>query len=159
MAITKIDDEDHVVRYVSSGRLVRDEDTKKVRGVFPQAFQMRDDEEELSVSWLEYFAGSERDQLLKTVDAMKAGGLSMRPKDGVAVVNVGTLHGACGIAGVKVRVLHEPAKSNPNPAYAAIRNLPRDNQELLLLIANMACTKVVEIKELAPPSDDPKTHQ
>ena len=54
--VTNLPDEDHVMRYVSWARLRRDEVT--TRSVFAeQAFQLKPDEELLSVNWLEYFGG------------------------------------------------------------------------------------------------------
>jgi hypothetical protein len=49
-------DEDHVVRYVPWGRLRRDED-ENVLGFLPQAFQLRQEEDYLSVNWLQYYDG------------------------------------------------------------------------------------------------------
>ena len=68
--------------------------------------------------------------------------LKIKPRDGFAVAKVEKIHAACSQIGVKVRVLHEPAKDNPNPAYASIRNMPRENIELLGLMANVACVEV-----------------
>lgn len=137
---TKLDGADHFVRHVSSGRLKRD-DNGKVYGVFPEAFAMRPSESELSGSWLEFFPNPHEDRLKQSALAI-ASMLKVKSRDGFAVANVGKIHDACGQVGIKVRVLHEPSKDNPNPAYATIRNLPRDNWELLGLIANDACGEV-----------------
>jgi hypothetical protein len=54
--VTNLPDEDHVMRYVSWARLRRDEDDN-ILGFLGAAFQLRPDEESLSVNWLEYFDG------------------------------------------------------------------------------------------------------
>jgi hypothetical protein len=143
---TNIAPEHHVVRHVAKNRLKRHDDGT-VYGCFPEAFLMRDNEGELSVSWLEYFQAERRVQLEMTAAAMKACGLTIRSKDGLAVANVGAIKEVCGQFDVKVRVLHEPAEDNPNPAYASIRHLPRDNHGLLALIAS-GCVEIVVAGDL-----------
>lgn len=54
--ITPLPDEHHVMRYVPWGRLRRDgDDDSIVLGFLPQAFQLRPDEEYLSVTWVEFY--------------------------------------------------------------------------------------------------------
>jgi hypothetical protein len=148
-AQTNIPHSDHVVHHVKPSLLKRDNDNQNVvYGCFPEAFKMRDDENELSASWLEHFSGNRRQQVQETANAMRACGLTLKPTSGLAIMNVGTIHSVSEQCDVKVRVLHEPSKNNPNPAYATIRQLPRDNIELLGLLASVACVEVVEIKNV-----------
>lgn len=47
----------------------------RVAGVFPQAFELRsEDEGYLSASWLEYFSGERAQQLRNTIAVMRASG-------------------------------------------------------------------------------------
>src|ERR1700731_389524 len=48
---------DHVMRYAAYGRLRRDGDDN-VLGLLPQAFLRKENEEYLSVTWVEYFPGA-----------------------------------------------------------------------------------------------------
>lgn len=137
---TNLKPEHHFVRHVPSTRVKRHDDGT-VYGVFPQAFEMRPAENELSGSWLEFFPGSRQEQLEKSVSAISSI-KQVKRRDGIAVASVEKIHAACDRVGAKVRVLHEPAKDNPNPAYATIRGMPRDNLELLSLIADDACVEV-----------------
>jgi len=147
MPVSNIPHTDHVVHHVKPSLLKRDEE-RGVYGCFPDAFKMRDDENELSASWLEHFSGNRQEQLQKSALAIEACGLTLKPSSGLAVLNVGAIHAAGEQCSVKVRVLHEPASNNPNPAYSTIRQLPRDNLELLGLLASVACVETVEIKKL-----------
>jgi hypothetical protein len=138
--------EHHFSRQVSSSRLKRRDDGV-VYGCFPQAFLMRENESELSGSWLEYFQGTRLVQMQQTVLAIRAVGLTVRNRDGLTVSNVASFHSTCAEFGVRVRILHEPSRDNPNPAYATVRNLVRDNNELLGLLA-AACVEVAEVSSL-----------
>jgi hypothetical protein len=120
MAIKYLPDEDHVVRHVNSQLLIRD-DGGRVIGCFPHAFELRRTETYLSASWLEFFIGSRREKTFAVVAAVAAA-RTVKPSHGFAFGNVGEVKDACGLFGLRIRVIHEPAKNNPNPAYTAIRN-------------------------------------
>lgn len=145
---TNLSPEHHFVRHVSSGRLKRRDDGA-VYGVFPQAFEMRQNERELSGSWLEFFSEPHQNRLAKSAAAMAAL-LRVKRRDGFAVAKVEKIHTACDQVGIRVRILHEPSKSNPNPAYSTIRNLPRENPELFALIADRACVEIHVAGDLLP---------
>jgi hypothetical protein len=153
MAIKYLPDADHVVRHINSQLLIRDRNDV-VTGCFPQAFELRPSETYLSASWLEFFPGK-ADERRRAVVAACAQARSVKPRHGFAFGNVGQVKGACADFGLKIRVIHEPAKTNPNPAYTAIRNFRSDDMELLELLANDAWSEVVEAKlylEASPPS-------
>ena len=71
---------------------------------------------------------------------------AVRPSHGFAFGNVGEVKDACASYSLKIRVIHEPSKTNPNPAYTAIRNYKSDDIELLQLLASDAWSEVVEAK-------------
>jgi hypothetical protein len=114
MAVSNLKHEDHVARHVSSGKLKRNE-VGVVYGCFPQAFLMRRDEEELSGSWVEFFTGTWNERLIRTLEAIKSVGLTVRPRDGLVASNIGAIHETCGLFGVRARVLHEPSKKIQTP--------------------------------------------
>jgi hypothetical protein len=67
------------------------------------------------------------------------------------VASVAGVKDACASFGSKIRVIHEPNKNNPNPAYTAIRNYRSDEIQLLQLLASEAWSEVIEaINYLAP---------
>ena len=144
MAIKYLPDVDHVVRHINSQLLIRDGDDV-VTGCFPQAFELRPGEKYLSASWLEFFPGTD-DERRRAVVTACARARSVKPRHGFAFGNVREVKDACADYGLKIRVIHEPDKSNPNPAYTAIRNYRSDDIELLELLATDAWSEVVEAK-------------
>ncbi len=144
MATKYLPDEDHVVRHVNSQLLIRD-NADQVIGCFPQAFELRPSETYLSASWLEFFPGT-TEQRQAAVIAAVAVARTVKPTHGFAFGNVGEVKEACATYGMKIRVIHEPAKTNPNPAYTAIRNYRSDDLELLQLLASDAWSQVVEAR-------------
>lgn len=129
--IKNLPDDDHVMRYVPWTRLRRDEDDNVI-GVLPEAFQLRQDEDCLSVNWIEFYtdpATRVYRSVLALRNSRKAGA-----KSAFVIGNVGKIKAACTIHGCKVRVLHEPKEGEP--AHASIRRLPRDDLILLAVLAD-----------------------
>jgi hypothetical protein len=60
--------DDHIARHIKPSLIMRDEVTHEAVGIFPQAFELRDAERDLSVSWLEVFAGSSFDQIRQVME-------------------------------------------------------------------------------------------
>ena len=54
---------------------------------------------------------------------------------------------ACASFGSRIRVIHEPDKKNPNPAYTAIRNYRCDEIQLLELLASEAWSETIEARD------------
>lgn len=115
-------------------------------GCFPHAFQLKPAEKYLSASWLEFFPGNQDQRTAATIKAMAAA-RTVKPSHGFAFGNVGDVKEACASFDLKIRVIHEPAKANPNPAYTAVRNYRSDELELLQLLAGEAWSTVVEAKD------------
>jgi hypothetical protein len=129
--IKNLPDDDHVMRYVPWARLRRDEDDNII-GILPEAFQLRQDEVCLSVSWVEFYPNPEtrvHQSVWALRNSRKAGA-----KSALAVGNVGAIKATCAIRSCKVRVLHEPKEGEP--AHAGIRRLPRDDLILLAALAD-----------------------
>jgi hypothetical protein len=128
--IKNLPDDDHVMRYVPWGRLRRDEDDNII-GILPEAFQLRQDEDSLSVGWVEFYANPEtrvHQSVWALRNSRKAGA-----KSAFAIGNVGKIKATCAVHGSKVRVLHEPKEGEP--AHSGIRRLPRDDLILLAALA------------------------
>jgi hypothetical protein len=123
----------------------RDEDSGSIRGVFPQAFELRPAEEYLSASWLEFFAASKLHQVA-AVAAFLAKTRKVTDRQAFASGLVGEIKEACGEYDQKIRVLHEPFEDNL--AYVAIRRYQSDNQELLELLATEAWADITDAKQV-----------
>lgn len=132
-------DEDHVMRNVPWSRLRRDEDDN-VLGFLPEAFQLRPDEEWLSVNWMEFFT----DPVTRVRDAVWAMRKSrdIGAKSAFAIGNVGKIKHTCLAHGAKIRIVYEPEENNP--AHSGIRRLPRDDLILLEALANDAFADMVK---------------
>jgi hypothetical protein len=123
---------DHVIRYVPFGKLRKDENDVPI-GILGAAFKLRDGEEYLSTTWLEYFAGSKGQQITAAVQAIRASQVDVRPKSGFAIGRVDAIAATCAERGHSIRIIHEP--EDDNKAHAAVRRMPRDDDQLLELLA------------------------
>jgi hypothetical protein len=119
----------------------------RVVGVFGEAFRLRPAEKYLSSTWFEYFTGSQRDRLIGTIGALRGMPREIKKKDGLVIVNVGTLE-TCGAARTAgIRCWHEPKQNNR--AYAAIRGFPADDDDLIELIAEgVAAADITIVQDL-----------
>lgn len=115
--------------------LRRDEDGYVI-GIFPQALELRESETFLSVTWLEHFAADYEQALIEAVEAIRRQ-LDVKKNDGFAIGVVGKISEICDSLNVKVRVLHEPEPPE-NTGHSALRGVPRDNLDLLDLLAAQA---------------------
>lgn len=132
--VSNLPDEDHVMRYVPWARLRKDENDN-VLGFLPQAFELRADEDALSVSWVEFFDADWESKIQECVRAIRQSferGIGKKSAFGVGQVQ--QIKRASLNAGARVRIVHEPEAGNP--AHAAIRRLPRDDLALLQALAD-----------------------
>ena len=129
-------------------------------GALPQAFQRREGEEYLSVTWLEHFAPDYEDGLIAATAAIRSQ-LTVKRRDGFAVGGVGKIAETCESVDVSVRVLHEPEPPK-NTGHSAMRGIPRENLQLLALLADEVFidTRVAAAIPAAAPTDDgPRRNQ
>jgi len=131
--------EDHVMRYVPWTKLRRDED-ENVIGFLPHAFELRQEEQFLSVNWLEYFSG-DRDNRIRDSVKMFRKIRSVGKKSAFGIGNVGQIKEICSANGAQVRIVYEPEANNQ--AHSAIRRLPRDDLSLLEALAAEAFLELV----------------
>ena len=124
--------EDHIVRFVSPSRLRRDENNAVV-GILPTAFELRPEDEGLSVTWLEYFAGDRDQKIASTIRAIRASAIKVSQNSGFAIGNVGAIANTVADRGYKIRIIHMPV--GDNKAHAEIRQFPRNELELLERLA------------------------
>ena len=142
MPPTKLPPEHHIVRNVPWGKLRKDEnDPEKVIGVLGEAFKKRPVEETLSTTWLEYFAGTRREQIYGAIRAMRASKLEIKSKSGFAIGNVGNITAVATAHNHSIRVLHEP--KDDNKAHVAVRRWPRDDMTFFELLAAEAWSELV----------------
>jgi uncharacterized protein (TIGR04255 family) len=97
---------------------------------------LRDGEEYLSATWMEFFPGTKSICVQAAVQAIRASNMTVSPKSGVAIGNVTAIKTTCAADknGHKIRIIHE--REDDNPAHTALRGWPRENDDLLNLIAN-----------------------
>lgn len=122
------------VRYVPWARLRRDSEDNVV-GVLGAAFRLREDEEYLSATWAEYFPGNRHDQICASVRAIRASSMRVTARSGFAIGVVSEIKEVClsDRRQHRIRIIHEA--EDDNPAHTALRGWPRDNDELLDLLA------------------------
>jgi hypothetical protein len=145
MATSYLPDNDQIIRHIPAQLLIRDPETDAIQGCYPQAFQLRPQEEYLSASWLEFFRGNFLDCLAAVAGAMgrtrKVG-----PSHGFAVGNVGAVKEACSAYDMRIRVIHEP--NDDSPCYVAVRRFKSDDITLLELLATDAWSRIIEARQV-----------
>lgn len=114
-------------------------------GILAAAFQRKETEEHLSVNWLERADANPGDRLRRTVQLISTS-LTIGPKARIAVANVGTFVGICSKLGHKVRILHSP--DDGNEPHSEIHRLPRDDMELLEILATEAVISHYRCRDL-----------
>jgi hypothetical protein len=142
MPTTYLPAEDHIARYIRSGLLIRDE-TRRIIGVHPPAFFLRDSEKNLSVDWIEHYPGGKAVQLREVVQHAE---LVLKPNDAYGVLQVGKFSDVCARRTVKVRIIYDPTPKNP--AHSEVHQYPRDNMELATALANLASDDVTRVGDI-----------
>lgn len=132
-------DRDHVARHVPWKKLRRD-GNDKIPGFLPQAFELREGEQSLSVNWLEYYEGNREDRLQEAVNALRSR-REINKKDAFGIGNVGKIKSVCLDSGTNVRIVYSPTKSILD--HCDIRNIPRDDLAFLAAVAEDAFSELV----------------
>ncbi len=143
----KLPAEHHIVRYVPFSKLRKDENDKII-GVLATAFALRKGESALSVTYLEYFPGSKMEQIRGAVWAIRASDLGAGGKSGFATGNVEAVYNTCINRNHKIRIVYEPV--NDNKAHSTVRRLPRDDAELLEILAAETWAELVLNSDINP---------
>lgn len=147
MATKYIPPEHSLIRYVPFGRLRRDADDN-VLGVLSAAFQLRENEKFLSATWLDYFAGNRDQRISLSVNTIRNSNLGVKPKSGFAIGITNSICETCEShpGRYRLRVIHE--EEPDNVAHVAVRGWPRDQDDLLVLIADDVWNEIVLNKDV-----------
>lgn len=129
---TNLPPEAHVVRYVSYARTRRDAE-ERVLGILGDAFRRGPSEDGLSVTWIEWFPGEWEYQKRAAIGAIR-NTVTCGKKSAFAWAKVKSIHDACSARGSKVRIIHAPEEGNPG--HSEIRQLPREDEILLDVLAS-----------------------
>lgn len=122
----RIDDNDHVCRYVRPTLLDIDPETDQVRGVFNAAFHLKaSDEGELSVNHLEHYTGTMTDQLKAIMIAKKKSGFGVKITSAFVVLQTDEITNAGTKAGLALASYKDPQPPD-DPSHAVVRGLPDD---------------------------------
>jgi hypothetical protein len=135
---------DHVARYCNPQRVIRDPITKAITGLFPQAFELRQEIKEtyLSTHWMESFAAVVDTQFKKVVAALRKKHPNVRPLGAFARLNAGRVLQAGAARNLSIRI--RDRSSSNDPGYSGIYGMPLDNSDLefLALLAKECCLEV-----------------
>lgn len=104
--------------------------------VFPQAFELREHEEGLSLTWLQPFGRGRGEQLPRAAEAVRRTAPSgkLQKTSAFAVANVKAIKEAGQAHEASLRVLTAPIDGNEG--HCEIRRLPRESGPLHLLLAS-----------------------
>ena len=122
-----------VPRYVSYGRMRKDEDDNFL-GPLPSAFEGREVDDYLSVTWCEYFAGSPDEQLRCSVEAIRNSTKKVTPKACFCWANAPDVLTAIQDAGRAGRAVYHP--EDQNRAHAGVYGIAREDAQLLGWLAD-----------------------
>jgi hypothetical protein len=122
---------DTLIRHAGWAKLRKDEDDNVI-GILAVAFELRSGETYLSSTWMEHFGGISPANLYAAVGAIRAS-RDVGKKSGFALGLVGEICAACSAANRNIRVVREPEDNNSG--HTAVRKWPRDNLDLLQLMA------------------------
>lgn len=135
-------DNDEVTRWIKPKLLGRDDDGNTILDqqgrpefVFPAAYELRDDEDSLSVTWLQCFAETREEHLPKAADAFRKGTDSgkLQTQSAFAIGAVSAIKKAGIDHDHKLRILEDP--EDENPGHSEIRRYPREMGEFQTLLA------------------------
>lgn len=126
-------DDDEVTRWIKPKLVGRDDDGNVILDalgrpvfVFPAAFELRDDEDSLSVTWLQHFANERAKHLPQAADAVRKTTKSgkLQRASAFAVAAVGSIKDAGFHHDLKLRILEDPVEGNSG--HSEIRRYPAE---------------------------------
>lgn len=141
--ITNIPDPDSLLRYASPNRTHQSDDGTP-EWLLPQAFELRDSEDYLSLTWVEFFQGSQDEQIKAAIDEFRQS-MRIRPNGAFGMATAAAIKEAGGSVTPpqQLRILHEPVEDNR--AHASVHRYPRDNQHLREALAKQAFATVLHV--------------
>ncbi|ANB33277.1 hypothetical protein M2324_003604 [Rhodovulum sulfidophilum] len=111
----------------------KDEDDNFL-GPYPSAFEERAVDDYLSVTWCEYFVGSDDEQLRCSVEAIRSSNMDVRPKACFCLANTTDVLAAIDDAGSNGRAVYHP--EGDNDAHAGIYGIAPEEAKLLARLAD-----------------------
>lgn len=135
--------DDDITRWVKLRFIARDDtgvpirDAKgKIAQIAPQAFELREDEEYLSVTWLQCFGADRVTHLPAATEAVKNSqtSKSLAKNSAFAIAQVALMAATCLEYGAKVRILQEP--EDDNVGHVAVRRFPAEASDLHVALAS-----------------------
>lgn len=143
-----IPDEDHIARYCGYSDL--DEDGQIGASAF--MLNVKKDEKELSVDWLEFLNCSSRENEIIEMRNVYANRLDVGKKAKIAILNVGNVRQTVrekSLDNRELKVLHDPLTSEGDQSpHSGIYNLQQDDELIHELL--------VQIVSQSPPAYTPK---
>lgn len=130
-------DDDHIVRYVPWTKVDKDANDN-VRGILWTAYQRRDDEDGLSVNWLERTGCEDLEAQLRATVSLLETAMTVKRKARLAVSGVRQFKSVCAAHEARVRIVHIP--EGDNEPHSEIRQIPKEDQRLMEDLARQAVT-------------------
>lgn len=132
----KIPDCNHIIRYISPNKFIRDENLEVI-GISWEAFKIKEPEEGLSVSWLEYFSGNRSAQESAAIKGLRNSKLVVQKKSGFAIGKIHDIVQKCNYSKStkETHVIYLP--STDNAAHSEVKNMPYNNSVLEYLAAEI----------------------
>ena len=151
---SRVPPEDHVAHYCNPQKVIREPETDAIIGVFPQAFALRQEKNELYLSAhrMEFFAVDVDVQFQEVVVALRNKNLILKPRGAIAKLNAGSVVEGGNMRGLSIEV-RDRSNTN-NPGYAAIYGMPLDNSDDLFLaqLADECCVEVRSVNQVTKES-------
>jgi len=129
-------DSDHVAHYCGGSTIQEDGE------ISAAAFTLRQNEEYLSVNWLEYLDSADRSSQIRNLQWVYASKLRVGANARIAVLNVGSLRAKVEQESPgrhTLRVEHEPEEDDPS--HSGIYGLPQDDEIAAELLAQAVLEK------------------
>ena len=124
----KIPDQNHIARFCRPLQVHEEQ-------IQATAFMLREDEECLSVNWLEFLNCSSRENEITKIRTIYSETFTVGARAKIAVLNVGDVHEKVlteSPDGRNLDVLHDPAMNDPS--HSGIYNLKQDDELIAELI-------------------------
>jgi hypothetical protein len=132
---SNLPEKDHIVRYVPWTKVDKDADDN-VRGILAIAYERREDEDGLSVNWLEMAGEIQTEAALRKTLNLIGANMTVGKKARLAVSNVQKFKEVCADRDKKVRIVHAPI--NGNEPHSEVRKIPRNDLRLLEDLSTIA---------------------
>lgn len=134
--------EDEATRWIKPRLLGKDDDGQIIvdeRGrptmVFPAAYALADDEDGLSITWLQFFGVERLVHLPRAAEAFRVSipSQNLKPKSAFAIAQIATILAVGKDHGAKLRIIQDPIDGNKG--HSEIRRDPREISLLQSVLA------------------------